>query len=159
MCGVNARINNDQAVRYACRAGHLEVVKYLVEKCGSVVRANDDSPVRVASEGGHLGVVKYLVEKCEEDARVDNDFAVRWASVGGHFEVIKYLVEKCGAILITANPEYERYLSVYKKGEKMRRYLMAKRIYFWWVQVCYNPNFLCGQRSMYKGYREYLSIR
>ena len=55
----------------------------------------------------------------------------------------------------SCNPIYEKYLSVYDKGERRRKCIMSKRIYFWWVQACYNPNTLTGQRSTYK---EYLNI-
>ena len=157
-CGANARAENDCTVRLACGNGYLEVVKYLVEKCGANARVCNDCAVKWACESGHLEVVKYLVEKCGADVRAEDNWAVRWASWNGHLEVVKYLVEKCGAILLEINPKYERYLVVYKKGEKKRKCIMAKKIYFWWVQACYNPNSLCGQRSMYKGYREYLSI-
>ena len=144
-----------------CKFGHLEAVKYLVEICGVNARDDNDYAVRWASWYGHLEVVKYLVEKCGANARADNDWAVRRASWYGHLEVVKYLIEKCGAVLPEedVNPKYERYLSVYMKGEKRRKCIMAKKIYFWWVQICYNPDTLCGQRSMYKGYREYLSMR
>ena len=142
-----------------CHLGYLDVVKYLVEKCGVDARAKYDYAVRWASVGGHLEVVKYLVEKCGANARANSDYAVKWASENEHLEVVKYLVEKCRAVLPDVNPKYERYLSVCQKGEKKRTYIMVKRIYFWWVQTCYNPDTLCGHRSMYKGYREYLSMR
>ena len=122
------------------------------------MRAEHDEVVSWACEVGHLKVVKYLIEKCGADARVRNDYVVQWASTRDHLEVVKYLVEKCGAILHLANPKYERYLIVCEKGEKKRQCAMAKQIYFWWVQACYNPNTLCGHRSMYKGYKEYINI-
>ena len=155
--GVDARANNDEAVRYACRYGHLEIVKYLVEKCGADVRAYSNCAIHWSCEFGHFDVVTYLVEDCGVDVRCENDYAIGCASENGHLEVVKYLTE-CGAVLLEVNPKYERYLVVYEKGEKNRRYSMAKRIYFWWVQMCYNPTTLTGQRSMYKGYKEYLNI-
>ena len=158
-CKANVRANIDYAVRWACGAGHLQVIKYLIETHGVNARANSDFAVRWACGAGHLNIVKYLVEECGANARANTDNAIEWASESGHLEVIKYLIEKCGAILPEVNPRYERYIYVYEKGEKKRRCVMAKRIYFWWVQACYNPDFLCGQRSMYKGYREYLNMR
>ena len=107
---------------------------------------------------GHLEAVKYLIEDCGANARDENEDALRCASGGGHIGVVKYLIEKCGAILPQVNPKYERYLIVYEKGKTRQTYVMAKRIYFWWVQVCYNTNTITGQRSMQKNYREYLSI-
>ena len=119
------------------------------------MRSGNDYAVRWASGGGHLEVVKYLVEKCGANARAENDEAVRESFAWGHLEVVKYLIEECGAVLPESNPNYERYLSVCEKG-KTRQY---KRIYFWWVRACYNPNTLTGQRSMYKAYKEYLRIK
>ena len=112
----------------------------------------------MASKNGHLEVVKYLVEKCGVNARVEDDWAVKCACMNGYFEVVKYLFKKYRDIPPIFNPNYERYLIVCEKGEKTRQYISSKKIYFWWVQACYNPNSLCGQRSMYKGYREYLNI-
>ena len=157
-CGANARDENEDALRCASGGGHIGVVKYLVEDCGADARVGNDSAVRWASLNGHLEVVKYLVEKCGANARAENDWAVREACERGHFEMVKYLIEKCGAILPQVNPKYERYLIVYEKGKTRQTYVMAKRIYFWWVQVCYNTNTITGQRSMQKNYREYLSI-
>ena len=158
-CGANARDNSDFAIRYACLYNHLEVVKYLVEKCGADARVCNIEIIEQICIFGYLEVVKYLVEKCEVNVIDDNDCTVRMASWNGHFELVKYLIDKCGAVLSEINPKYERYLIVYEKGERRRKCIMAKKIYFWWVQACYNPNTLTGQRSMYKGYREYLSIR
>ena len=158
-CGANARAENNWSGRYASARGHLEVVKYLVEKCGADVRIYNDYAVQWACRAGRLEVVKYLIEKCGANARAKDDYAVHWASEYNYFEVIKYLIEKCGCILSRPNTTYQRYLSVYEKGEARRRCIMAKKIYFWWVQACYNPNSICGHRSMYKGYREYLNIR
>ena len=47
----------------ASRNGHLEVVKYLVEKCHANVEAKDNdgcTPLRFALRHDHLGVVEYL---------------------------------------------------------------------------------------------------
>ena len=158
-CGADARANNDYAVRMACQDGHLEVVKYLVEKCRVNARANEDEPVRWASCNGHLEVVKYLTEKCGADVHAWDDWGVQWACSNRHFEVVKYLVETCGAIISHEITDgYELYVKYKKILENMPK-KASKRIYFWWVQICYNPNSLCGQRSIYKGYREYLSMR
>jgi ankyrin repeat protein len=84
--------NYDLAVRRASVYGHLEVVKYLVEK-GADFRYNENDAVRCASMFGHLEVVKYLIEMGADFRACDNQ-AVRWASENGHLEVIKYLIEK-----------------------------------------------------------------
>ena len=46
--------------------GHLEVVKYLLEKGGAEVNVKDNfgmTALHYAAENGHLEVVKYLLEK------------------------------------------------------------------------------------------------
>lgn len=80
-------INN--GLRWAARNGHLEVVKYLVDKGGDV-QTDNNYGLRWASFYGHLEAVKYLVEK-GGDVTADNNFAIRNAT---HIKVVKYLVEK-----------------------------------------------------------------
>ena len=150
--------NNKNAVFLrASLNGHLEVIKYLVEKYGADVRADNDYAVRFASQNGHLEVVKYLVEKCKADVRARNHWAVRRTLLNGHLEVVKYLI-KHGAVLSTPNPKYEKYLLVCEKGEEKRRERASKKIYFWWVQVCYDIKRPCGNRMMRRNYEEYHKI-
>ena len=154
-CRAIVRDNYEYAVIWACKAGHLEVVKYLVEECRANARAEDDCAIRWACRAGHLEVVKYLVEKCGADARAEDDSAVQCASENEHLEVVKYLVEKCGSVLSEINPKYERYLIVCEKGETRRKCTMAKRIYFWWVRLCYCIDTTSGHRMMKKSYEKY----
>ena len=83
-----------QAIRWASKNGHLEVVKYLASKeVGCDPKANDNMAIRWASENGHLEVVKYLVSLgC--DPKTGNNYAIRCASENGHLEVVKYLASK-----------------------------------------------------------------
>ena len=90
--GANFRVLDNWAVRYASENGHLEVVKYLVEK-DSDFQVGDNHAVRFASRNGHLEVVKYLVEN-GADFRADDNYSIRCASLCGRLEVVKYLVEK-----------------------------------------------------------------
>ena len=49
----------------ACEAGHMEVVKFLMErdKEGRALRgAGGTTPLHVAARGGHIEVVKYLID-------------------------------------------------------------------------------------------------
>ena len=154
--GADVITNNDGAVQWASENGHLEVVKYLINH-GADARSSNNYAVRNASVNGHLEVVKYLVEKCRADVRVNNDWAVRWASEDGHFEVVKYLINH-GAVLSTPNPKYEKYILVCEKGEEKRRERASKKIYFWWVQVCYDIKRPCGNRMMRRNYEEYHKI-
>ena len=49
----------DCALMFAAEIGHLNVVKFLVEKKADI-HANDDYALRSAARNGHLEVVKFL---------------------------------------------------------------------------------------------------
>jgi ankyrin repeat protein len=49
----------EQMLFTACELGHLDVVKYLVEK-GADIHASADHALRWAAGSGHLDVVEYF---------------------------------------------------------------------------------------------------
>ena len=119
----------------ACENGDLEMVKILVEK-GADIRVYGDYSVRLASENGHLETVKFLVEK-GANIRANNDYAVRWASQCGRLEVVKFLVEK-GAPELEVSDRCKKYIAFCKKMEEKTRVRAQKKIYFWWIPICYS---------------------
>ena len=113
------QFQNNKALRTASINGHLEVVKYLVEKgedfrdhhCmqwsaayrhfkiveyliekGADCTVNDNHVVQTACCYGDLDFVKYLIGK-GADFRAGDDFATKGASDANEFEMVKYLVE------------------------------------------------------------------
>ena len=61
------------ALHFACSNGHLDLVKYLIEKCHCNPEAKDYvgwTPLYFASKEGHLDIVKYLIEECHCDPKV-----------------------------------------------------------------------------------------
>merc|ERR1712100_873013 len=95
----NARSDNNMtALMIASGEGHLNIVKYLVEKGADVHACNNSNltALMIASGEGYLEVVKYLVEKgADVHARSNTNLtALMIASGEGHLEVVKYLVEK-----------------------------------------------------------------
>ena len=88
--GADVHCKDDWALRWACRHGHPEVVKLLLE-AGADVHA-DEYALRLASIGGHTEVVK-LLHEAGADAHADDDYALRCASCNGHTEVVKVLLE------------------------------------------------------------------
>ncbi len=97
---------NSSLIKFSS-AGHLDIVKYLVEKGADIHAPNDLAPpdraLRQAAHNGHLDVVKYLVDK-GSDIHVRDDLALKGAARGGHLEVVKYLVGK-GADTGAKNPD------------------------------------------------------
>ena len=155
-CKISFRSAYD--VPFASEYGHLEVVKYLVERCRdvSIPKWAFDNALTFASANGHLNIVKYLVEKCGADVMCTYNSPIYKACMRGHFEVVKYLNEHGATNIYCAR--YERYLDIFTKGIINRKERMVKRIYFWWVQKCYNVNNLCGNRMMKKKYEEFKNI-
>ena len=84
--------NKNDILCATCQYGHLEIVKYLIEKCGADARAENDFAVQEACANGHLEIVKYLIEKCDANVHNEDECAIMWACEGGHHEVVKYLI-------------------------------------------------------------------
>jgi ankyrin repeat protein len=99
------------SLHVATFGGHLEVVKYLIEKGVNVntrnlwsdktplhwaARGKGKPPLHWAACGGNLEMVKYLIEKgTDVNTKNKNETTpLHWAAFGGHFEVVKYLIEK-----------------------------------------------------------------
>ena len=97
----------------ACRKGHLEVVRLLIE-----ARANKDkagmfgrTPLFIASHYGHLEIVRLLVKAGADKDKAENTGATPlWiASQNGHLEVVRLLVES-GARKNKRTDKYRRTL-------------------------------------------------
>ena len=84
------------AFRYASENGHLEVIKYLINKGLTLedIRSLDNYAFRLASLNRHIEVIKYLIYKglTLEDIRSYDNCAFKWASLFGYLEVIKLLI-------------------------------------------------------------------
>jgi hypothetical protein len=66
--------------------GHLETVKYLIEKG---IQPTSET-INFASANGHLSVIQYLMEY----GTIATDYSINAASAYGYLEVVKYLVDK-----------------------------------------------------------------
>ena len=89
-----------------------------------------------ACQNGDLETVKFLVEK-GADIRVKDDGAVRYASQNGHLETVKFLIEK-GSPELEVSVRCKKYLVFCKKMEEKTRVRAQKKIYFWWIPICYS---------------------
>jgi uncharacterized protein len=95
---VNAQNKYEEtAFMWACKTGHLEIVKVLVE-AGADVNAQDnrgETALMRASKKGCLKVVKFLVEAGADVNAQDKygETALMRASYMGHLDVVKVLVE------------------------------------------------------------------
>lgn len=88
--GVDVTANNNYAIQWASKTGHLPVVELLVAH-GADVTANDNFAIRYASREGHLPVVEFLVAH-GADVTAHNNHALLLASAKGHLPVVEFLV-------------------------------------------------------------------
>ncbi|MBD3170229.1 MAG: hypothetical protein GF307_12155 [candidate division Zixibacteria bacterium] len=95
---INATYNYGQSVMHAAAySGHIEIVKYLIEKGADVnARSGQNSnPLHGAAYYGHEDIVKLLIEN---GAEVDNPNAYDYrpmlsACAGGHLNIVKMLID------------------------------------------------------------------
>ena len=87
--GADIHINDDYALRCATLYGHLDIVKYLIEK-GASINIMDDLPLRLATYNGNFKMVKYLVEK-GADVSFKANASLRWACKKGYIDIVLYL--------------------------------------------------------------------
>ena len=106
--GVNlgaSTTDGKKALMSAVQYGHLDVVKYLIEKhnvpTSSITDENglNITPLFIALKNGYLHIVKYLVETKGESIMHESHnglTAVFYAAMSGRAELLQYLVEnKC----------------------------------------------------------------
>jgi ankyrin repeat protein len=94
-------IQSDSCLHQAAKGGHLEVVKYLVERArinaSETIQCTKVNAVHSAAKRGHLPVVSYLVQSCHVDPNAV-DFmgrsALHHAAENGHTKVVRFLCEK-----------------------------------------------------------------
>ena len=145
--GANVRDNEDEPIKLASRYGRLDLVKYFVSQGATI-----NECLVQASIGGHLDVIKYLIS---QGANVtDYSHAIHCASWNDHFDVVKYLAEQ-GAETSYIDMKSRKYLYFcYKMKEKIR-IRAQKKIYFWWIPICYDVKRECGKRMAQHNFNTY----
>jgi ankyrin repeat protein len=111
-----------------------------------------------ACKSGDLEAVMYLVSQ-RADVTADNNYAVQVASENGHLEVVKYLVSQ-GAPTTAISEKALEYLSFCKRMEEKNLNRAQKKIYFWWIQICYDMEHPsgCGQMMAERNLALYQSM-
>jgi ankyrin repeat protein len=131
----------------ACDVGSLETVDFLVSR-GADVRSMSDEALRTVSRNGYVDVVEYLI-RAGANVHADDDAAVRMASLNKHFEVVRVLCE-AGANRTMIHPKSEKYLQLIERTRDRAQ----KKIYFWWIPICYDPKRDSGKRMMARSWEE-----
>jgi ankyrin repeat protein len=96
LLGIDIHWEKDYALIYASENGHLNVVKFLVDK-GANIHTQEEKPLILACQDGYIDVVKFLVDK-GANIHSRNEYAFISACYYGHLTVVKFLVDKCADI-------------------------------------------------------------
>lgn len=88
----NPAEQDNYAICWAARNGHLEVVKYLAVLPGVNLAAKDNHAIRMVASNGHLEVVKYLEGLPGVNPAAQDNDAIRMAAFQKHLEVVRYLL-------------------------------------------------------------------
>ncbi|XP_062585045.1 uncharacterized protein LOC134246700, partial [Saccostrea cucullata] len=106
----------DSPLTAACGAGHISIVKELMERGADInQQSEDDTPLSAASGGGHMSVVKELIEAgADINLQGTFDTPLTAACEGGHMSVVKELLE-AGAN-INQQGQYDTPLTAAYKG-------------------------------------------
>lgn len=176
---------DDLAFCYACMNGHYKIAKHLIS-IGVDISAQEDFPIRYACHNGHLNIVKLLVSEGVNPTIYEN-ICLIWASMNGHYEVVKYLISlgadvhskqdvsvynadkngyydvvhylvTKGAVTIHLSDKAKAYIAFCEKMQEKKRHRAQKKIYFWWIPICYDLERECGQRMRQKNYEKYLEL-
>ena len=113
----------DEALRWGCQSGHLDVVKKLIEKGANVNQKYDYAKTALmkASEAGYLEIVKKLIEKGVDINQKDyyDRTALMYASQEGHVEVVKELIKSSADV--NQKDNYGSTAIAVAKNEEVRR--------------------------------------
>ena len=85
-------MNDNRALKWVSRNGHLQLVIHLVRK-GDISNCKWHLPTRYAARNGHLKIVSYLISKgfcCGVNVNVD--IVLRDAAKYGQFDIVKYII-------------------------------------------------------------------
>ena len=89
--------SDNYAIRYACRYGHILVVKYLMDKWSHLIdiTADNNYAIQWTCENGRFEVVVYLMKNWSHliDITADDNNAICCACYNNHIEVVVYLMD------------------------------------------------------------------
>ena len=129
----------------AVSIGNLKILKLLVYNYTGHI---SPSIMYIAVSNGDLHIIKFLISI---GIPISNELFYN-ASRFNYQHIVHYFITHQGFSVSDLSPFGKYMYDMYKNT-------MTKKIYFWWVQICYDPNHLCGQRSMIKKYNEYKNIK
>ena len=151
--GADLRVGNDLALVWAATNGHLNIILYLVSM-GADVRTNEDGALRAAAENGHVHVMKYLLS-CGADVRNLTEEIYRDMGLDTEcFEAVWYLNSLGVHVKNYISVECQKYITFCENIQHKIRDRAQKKIYYWWIPICHNPNRESGKRMMQQSFEK-----
>jgi hypothetical protein len=95
-------------------------------------------------------MVKYIGE-LGANITAGNNSAIHFSSRNSHFEIVKYLIEKGADVNMVRSERCKQYLSF---CDKMKR-KAQKKIYYWWIDICYDPEKQVGKRMAERSWKSF----
>ena len=172
-------VHNYNAVKYACENGHFEIVKYLIEKGSSSIFL-----FSIACSKGHHLILEYiislygipllvkshLIRACINDhlsivtCLLDRNITllegdIKKISEKGSYEIVNYIVKKLNINQEHLSERYKTYTLFCQKMKNKNRIRAQKKIYFWWIQICYDITKPCGKRMAHHNLLSFLALK
>ena len=121
---INIHIFNEQAFKWSCEKGHIEINRWLIQlgESGDYgkkinIHSNHEHAFRLSCFNGHIEIAQWLIQLGESgnygkiNIHADNDFAFKGSCINGHIEIAQWLIHlgesgNYSKINIHANNEY-----------------------------------------------------
>lgn len=139
--GADVKLKNNEALIAACRYGHIEIVKLLIDKKAD---PKTENAFFSACRNGHFDIVKLLL-KHGAPLNARNGYALTTASWNGHLEIVKFLLDQGVYIneeLISAVKDYGHTDIV----NLLREYINNKKVNF--AMENFGSHCACGKHRM-----------
>ncbi|KAJ3263345.1 putative tRNA pseudouridine synthase Pus10 [Chytriomyces hyalinus] len=86
-------LQKSRAMVWACRFGHLDAVKFLIDVVNLDPSIQDDKPLRIACEHGHENIVRLLAQDKRTRPNANDNDAIVCAARGGHLSTVDFLLK------------------------------------------------------------------
>ena len=146
----NVSVDMQEAVYIAISTAQLDILKYLCE-AGASIRFED---IKTSSFISNVSIVKFLLDNyCFQN---EEKISLKWIYQPSCFEVARLLCEKGVADISSALYNVKQYLLFCEKMKMKNRERAQKKIYFWWIPICYSLDHPsgCGKRMMQKNWEK-----
>ena len=144
--GANPYMQDDHPILRACESGNLELVKFFISLHLKLI-GKDYSCIEMACRKGHLQLLKYLIS-LEDRSYIQTQlpYLLFSSESENQLEICKFIIDTFEVDYRFQVPLFERYMAFCKKMKEKRRHQAAKKIYFWWIPICYSLDNEIGKR-------------